>query len=122
LITIFIIGYDEVGRDLWSLQTNILILTRPPFQQNDLDLDLYTGVIIHEDLAELKKSHCRNAFHSHRATKMAKSISVIVEETIRSSAKHRNDFDAELDEEDETLGNNYGLTDDFFGISEDLPS
>lgn len=92
------------------------------YDENDLDLDLYTGVIIHEDLAELKKCHCRNAFHTHKATKMANSISVTVEEAIRANGRHRNDFDAELDEEDETLGDGYGLTDDLFGISESLPS
>jgi hypothetical protein len=83
---------------------------------------LYTSVIIHEDLAELKKSHCRNAYHSHKPTSMAKSISVTVEENIRASGRHRNDFDAELDGHVDALGDGYGLTDDFFGIAEDLTS
>jgi len=92
------------------------------YDENDLDLDLYTGVIIHDDLVELKKAHCHNAYHVHKATKLANSISVTVDEAIRSNGKHRNDLDAELDEEDETLGDNYGLTDDFFGITDNLPS
>jgi len=88
------------------------------YDENDLDLDLYTSAIIHEDMVELKKSHCRNAYHSHKATKMARSISVIVEESLRASGRQRDNGNEEYDEDGDGIGDGYGLDDAFFGIAE----
>jgi hypothetical protein len=64
---------------------------------NDLDLDLFTGKIIHKDIVELKKTHCFNTYHSHQGSgRKIKSISDVVAK-FELEKKERRERAAEVD-------------------------
>jgi hypothetical protein len=85
------------------------------YDTNDLDLDLFTGEIIHGDIGDLKKTPCFNAYHSYPSEKANHSISDTVEQI--ESKKHR--YHAEIqdwDADGDGVGDGYGIGDDVFGI------
>ena len=88
------------------------------YDVNDLDLDLFTGKIIHNDISNLKKTPCYNTYHSHQSNRTIKSISETVEK-FELEKKERRDRAGEIVEVDidgDGQGDGYGLGDDVFGI------
>lgn len=78
------------------------------YDSNDLDLDLFTGKIIHGDLADLKKSPCLNAYHSHPSERKVKSITEAAREI------GRNHDVVEWDGDRKAQGNGYGVVTDVY--------
>jgi hypothetical protein len=85
------------------------------YDTNDLDLDLFTGKIIHGDMDDLKKTTCLNSYRSHQSDHAKKSIIDTIEQI--ESRKHRQaDEIPEWDADGDGQGDGYGIGDDVFGI------
>lgn len=81
------------------------------YDSNDLDLDLFTGQIIHGDMTDLKRAHCLNAYHTHESDRTMRSIS----HTVHDIEKKKHEI-VEWDGDGDGRGDGYGIGDDVFGI------